>query len=327
MNILRIKSTQADPIDRANMVREEVKKLDSKTVLEIGWQPLDMGTAPGLHIPPYGQLVGEGTPIVGNWNYQQQCQIELSLGSRLRGIRFRQNAPTLSQAGVAVGFSQSKYSQEQGIKPIKGSIGYIDECEFFALEYCLYIWGLIGAKIVARKSKFVAGKIAGCVGQADGPPHFAGIDAVDCEFISDSRLGNTGGASNRVSIAFLARGGNSRLVNCPLRSLAFPIPNDDPKNLKQVLKQSCAWLGMADWSEAVNNLNGNTHAALAMYDCPLELQTFAGVEATHLREGIGSWPNIGKSGRLLAVNCEPQGAPFSKIGEVKMVISPPFPKL
>lgn len=319
-------SLYAPPLTRGDWLREEVKKLEPKQTLELGDRDVDLGTGPGIHMPQYTTLVGQGGTIYSRWFYQLQNMIEMSHGVRLKDVRAIMDHPDPTYPGVCVGFCQAAWSKVHG-GPVqhKGMQAEIDGGFFQGKEYGLYLWGAPDAcKITARNRPTFCGKIGACLGTGNGP-NAGYFDLYEPNIIGSMAIARTGGASGVGLAGLLIRGGVCNLWGGYVSSIAIE-GTDASKNLKY---QAAAWLGMADKTEAKDNLNRPTWAALAMYDVALSYQTIPGVECHYIREGISAWPGKkAEPGRLLAVNCTGDGKPITAadcFGEVDLKWSPPFP--
>lgn len=337
-NIVRIKSSQADPLDRAQMVRESLAKIDPTTdVLEVGPGVFDFGNVEGgVYFRPGQRVYGDGpdnTLWTSSWLYQQQCQFELNDGVSLNGMRLRNiRKNRFGDAGVLIGFSQTTWSQARGVKPTPNPTAELNDvvCDD-AGEYCKYIWGQAGARIISRRCSFAAGKVAVCAGQASGGTASCFIDMYDCKILLDTSLGAPGGASGLVGAGILGRGGLTRMFGGSITVVANRVPNDDPKNPKTLQQAAGAWLGMVDHNDqdpSKSNYGKATWAAIELHSVNVSCAGFDGLDLCDLRELIAPYPKYDpqKCGSLCAYRGSGSGpgGKFITKGDVFVDQSRPF---
>lgn len=314
-------------LERGDWLRAAVPKLQPGDVLDYGTKDIDLGTGPGIHLPQYTTLVGRGGTIYSQWRYQLQCCIELNHGCALKDVRVIMNNTDPTYPGVCVGFSQANWSKTNGgPAQIKAMQATIEGGYFQGKEYGLYVWGAPeGCRIIARNKPTFAGKIGACLGTGSGPT--AGfIDLYEANVIGNMNIARTGGASGVGLAGLLVRGGVVRMFGGTVSSIAVAgTPAAD-----QLKYQAAVWLGMADQTEAVDNIGKPTWASCELQSVSLSMTTIPGVESHLLREGISAWPGKkAEPGRLFACNCvNGSGKPISQsdcYGTVELVSSQPFP--
>ena len=322
MNITLDDTKPLTALERGDMLRAAVPRLQPGDVLDYGIKDVDLGDKPGIHLPPYTTLVGRGGTIYSQWFYQLQCALELSQGCVLRDVKVVCNHPDLTYPGMAVGMCQAMWSKANGGPvQIKGQQARIIGGSFTGKEYGLYLWGAPeGSRITAEGATF-AGKIGACAGTGSGPTACF-LDIYGSTITGNTKIATTGGASTTCCIGLLVRGGVTRVWKSEINAIASPAV--DPK--KNTTMQAAVWLGMADRTEARDNIGKPTWAAVSLADCVLDAKTFDGVDCCHIREGISAWPGKEKEpGRVLAVNCKAASGELVTQGDVQFVNSPPFP--
>lgn len=220
-----------------------------------------------------GEFSGDGidrTIFRSRTNYQLMCQLECSDGTVLRDFTLLNDTPKLSDAGVAVGFSQATTS--------RAPIARLTRIKARGREHGLYNWGPDGATIIADQCDFSA-KWATVAGRGSGAQGCY-LVLTNCKCIGDSTQGTTGGDSGRQVFGLIVRGGRVTAHGCQFTSYAVPVVPDDPANPKTATRQAAVFVGLAD----TRNVGVQTWATFEGFGCTFAVRSFDGVTQADIIE-------------------------------------------